>query len=72
VTEPFPAALEEKVRDFIATLNASVKARRFAEAFLDHAAHGGPEPQEFKLGHGQPCLSYLRLRIERVLNGDDR
>jgi hypothetical protein len=72
VNEPFPVALEQKVRDFIAALKASLKVRRYAEAYLDHVAHGGPEPQEFKAGHGQPSFSYLRMRIDRILNGDDR
>ena len=72
MTEPFPAALEQKVRDFINALKASVKVRRYAKAYLDHLAHSGPEPQEFKVGHGQPSFSYLRMRIDRILNGDDR
>jgi hypothetical protein len=72
MTGPFPAALEQKVRDFISALKASLKARRYAEAYLGHVAHGGPEPQEFKVGQGQPSFSYLRMRIERILNGDDR
>ncbi len=46
--------------------------RRYAEAYLDHVAHGGPEPQEFKAGQGQPSFSYLQMRIDRILNGDDR
>jgi hypothetical protein len=69
MNEPFPAALEQKAREFVSTLKASVKVRRYAEAYLDHVAHDGPEPQEFKVGQGQPSFSYMRLRI---LNGDDR
>jgi hypothetical protein len=72
MTEPFPAALEQKVRDFIGTLKASVKVRRYAEAYLDHVVQGVSGPQEFKAGHGQPSFSYLRMRIDRILNGDDR
>jgi hypothetical protein len=72
MTEPFPAALEQKVRDFIDALKASVKVRRYAQAYLEHVTHGGPEPQEFKVGQGQPSFSYLRMRIDRILNGDDR
>jgi hypothetical protein len=72
MTEPFPAASEQKARDFIGTLKASVKVRRYVESYLDHVAHGGPEPQEFKVGFGQPSFSYLRMRIDRILNGDDR
>jgi hypothetical protein len=72
MTEPFPSALEQKAREFIGALRASVKVRRYAEAYLDHVARGGPEPQEFKVGQGQPSFSYLRMRIDRILNGDDR
>jgi hypothetical protein len=72
MTEPFPAVLEQKVRDFIGTLRASVKVRRYAEAYLEHVVHGGPEPVEFKVGFGQPSFSYTRMRIDRILNGDDR
>jgi hypothetical protein len=72
MNEPFPAGLEQKVREFISSLKASVKVRRYAEAYLDHVAHAGPEPQEFKVGQGQPSFSYLRMRIDRILNGDDR
>jgi hypothetical protein len=64
MTEPFPAALIQKVCDFNSTLKASVKVRRYAAAYLDHVAHGGPEPQEFKVGFGQPSFSYLRMRID--------
>jgi hypothetical protein len=72
MSDTFPDALEQRVRDFIGALRASVKVRRYAEAYLDHVAHGGAEPQEFKVGHGQPSFSYLRMRIDRILNGDDR
>jgi hypothetical protein len=72
MSEPFPDALQRKVRDFIGTLKASVKVRRYAEAYLEHVAHDGPEPQEFKVGFGQPSFSYMRMRIDRILNGDDR
>jgi hypothetical protein len=72
VADPFPAALVQKSRDFIGTLKASLKVRRHAEAYLDHVPHGGPEPQEFKAGFGHPSFSYLRMRIDRILNGDDR
>jgi hypothetical protein len=50
VTEPFPAALQEKVRDFIATLKASMKVRRFAEAYLDHVARGGTRASRVQSG----------------------
>ncbi len=72
MAEQFPVALEQRAKEFIASLRASVKVRRYAEAYLDHVAHGGPEPQEFKAGQGQPSFSYLRMRIDRILNGDDR
>lgn len=32
MTEPFPAALEQRAREFIGALRASVKVRRYAEA----------------------------------------
>ncbi len=72
MTEPFPATLEQKAKEFIGSRRASVKVRRYAEAFLDHGAHGGPEPQESKAGQGQPSFSYLRMRSIRIQNGDDR
>jgi len=72
MTESFPAALEQKAREFIGALRASLKVRRYAQAYLDHVVRGGPLPQEFKVGQGQPSFSYLRLRIDRILNGDDR
>ena len=71
MNEPFPAALEQKVRDLIGALKASLKVRRYAEAYLEHVAHDGPEPQEFKVGQGQPSFSYLRRRIDRILNEQD-
>jgi hypothetical protein len=49
-----------------------VRVRRYAEAYLEHVAHGGPEPQEFEAGVGQPSFSYLRVHIDGVLNGGDR
>jgi hypothetical protein len=52
LTEPYPAALEQKVRDFIAALRASVKVRRYAEVYLDHVARDGPEPREFEVDTG--------------------
>jgi hypothetical protein len=66
------AALEQKAKDFIDALKASVKVRRYAQAYLEHLTHGGPEPREFKVGQGQPSFSYLRMKIDRILNGDDR
>ena len=69
MSESFPA--EHKARDFIAGLNASLKVRRYAAAYLDHLIRSEPEPQEFKVGQGQPSFSYLRRRIDRILNGED-
>ena len=71
MSEPSPGALEQKAREFIATLQASVKVRRYAEAYLDHLLRGGPEPEEFKVGQGQPSFHYLRMRINRLLNEED-
>ncbi len=71
MSEPFPAAVEQKARDFIGALKASVKVRRYAEAYLDHLLSDGPEPPEFKVGQGQPSFSYLRRRIDRILNEQD-
>jgi hypothetical protein len=71
MTEPFPAELEQKAMAFIATLRASVKVRRYAGAYLGHLLRDEPEPQEFKAGQGQPSFSYLRMRISRILNGQD-
>jgi hypothetical protein len=68
MSEPFPAAVEQKAKDFIAALQASVKVRRYAEAYLDHLLRSEPEPQEFKVGQGQPSFSYLRRRIDRILS----
>lgn len=69
MSESFPA--EQKARDFIAGLNASLKVRRYAAAYLDHLIRSEPEPQEFKVGQGQLSFSYLRRRIDRILNGED-
>jgi hypothetical protein len=68
MSEPFPAAVEQKAKDFIAALQASVKVRRYAEAYLDHLLRSEPEPQEFKVGQGQPSFSYLRHKIDRIVN----
>ena len=68
MSEPLPAAVEQKARQFIAALQASVKVRRYAEAYLDHLLRSEPEPQEFKVGQGQPSFSYLRRRIDRIVN----
>ena len=65
------AAVEQKARDFIGALTASVKVRRYAEAYLDHLLADAPEPPEFKAGQGQPSFSYLRKRIDRLLNEQD-
>ncbi len=67
MTEPFPTDPEQRVGDFIRALRASVKVRRYAEAYLDRVAHGGSEPREFKVAHGQPSFSYLQMRIDRIL-----
>ena len=56
---------------FIGALKASLKVRRYAEAYLDHLLDDGPEPPEFKVGQGQPSFSYLRRRIGRILNEQD-
>jgi hypothetical protein len=71
MSNQFPAAVERKARDFVAALQASVKVRRYAEAYLDHLLRSEPEPQEFKAGQGQPSFSYLRRRIDRILNEQD-
>ena len=71
MSEPFPVVVKKKAKDFITTLKASVQVRRYAEAYLDHLLQGGPEPQEFKVGQGQPSFSYLRRRIDRILNEQD-
>ena len=71
MSEPFSAAVEQKAKDFIAALKASVQVRRYAEAYLGHLLQGGPEPQEFKVGQGQPSFSYLRRRIDRILSEQD-
>jgi hypothetical protein len=71
MSEPIPASVEQKARDFIGALTASVKVRRYAEAYLDHLLADAPEPPEFKVGQGQPSFSYLRRRIDRILNEQD-
>ena len=71
MSEPFHAAVEQKAKEFIAALKASVKVRRYAEAYLDHLLRSEPAPEEFKAGQGQPSLSYLRRRIDRILNEQD-
>jgi len=71
MSDPFPAAVEQKAREFVAALQASVKVGRYAEAYLDHLLRSEPEPQEFKVGQGQPSFSYLRRRIDRILNEQD-
>ena len=63
--------MEQKAREFIATLQASVKVRRYAEAYLAYLLRSDPVPQEFKVGQGQPSFSYLRRRIDRILNEQD-
>jgi hypothetical protein len=63
---------EEKAKAYIATLNASLKVRRYAEAYLDHVLHDGPEPQEVKVGQGQPAYRTIRMRIDRIVSGQDR
>jgi hypothetical protein len=69
--ERFPVELERRAKTFIGSLKASVKVRRYAEAYLNHLIRDEPEPQEFKTGHGQPSFSYLRLKIKRLVNGED-
>jgi hypothetical protein len=71
MSEPFPDAPEQKARAFIGALRASVKVRRYADAYLDHLLRSEPEPPEFKAGQGQPSFSYLRMRIDRILNEQD-
>lgn len=71
MSEQYPDAVEQKAKDFIAALQASVKVRRYAEAYLDHLLRSEPEPQEFKVGQGQPSFSYLRRRIDRILSEQD-
>jgi hypothetical protein len=72
MSDQFSAAVKQKAKDFVAALQASVKVRRYAEAYLDHLLRNEPEPQEFKVGQGQPSFSYLRRRIDRILNEQDR
>jgi len=71
MSEQYPSAVEQKARRFIDTLQASVKVRRYAKAYLDHLLRSEPEPPEFKVGQGQPSFSYLRRRIDRILNEQD-
>ena len=71
MSDQFPAAVEQKAREFVAALQASVKVKRYAEAYLNHMVRSEPEPQEFKAGQGQPSFSYLRRRIDRILNEQD-
>ena len=71
MSRPFPDELVQQARDFIGSLKASLKVRRYAEAYLEHLVRGEPEPQEFKAGHGQPSFNYLRMRIKRIVNGED-
>ena len=68
MSDQFSAAVQRKAREFVATLQASVKVRRYAEAYLDHLLRSEPEPHEFKVGQGQPSFSYLRRRIDRIVN----
>ncbi len=69
MSEPFPVELERKARGFIASLRASLKVRRYAEAYLEHLLRGEPEPPEFKAGQGQPSFGYLRRQIDHILDG---
>jgi len=71
MSEQFPAVVAQKAREYVAALQASVMVRRYAEAYLDHQLRSEPEPQEFKAGQGQPSFSYLRRRIDRILNEQD-
>jgi hypothetical protein len=71
MSDQYAAAVQQKAKDFIAALQASVKVRRYAEAYLDHLLRSESEPQEFKVGHGQPSFSYLRRRIDRILSEQD-
>jgi hypothetical protein len=71
MNEQYPADVQQKAKDFIAALKASVQVRRYAEAYLDHLINNEPEPQEFKVGQGQPSFSFLRRRIDRLLNEQD-
>jgi hypothetical protein len=70
--EPFTDDAEEKAKAFISSLKASLKVRRYAEAYLDHLLHDGPEPTEVKVGQGQPAFRMIRMRIDRILGGEDR
>ena len=53
MSEGFPAAVQQKAREFIGAIKASARVRRYAEAYLDHLLGEGPEPQEFKIGQGR-------------------
>ena len=68
MSDQYPAAVQQKAKDFITALKASVMVRRYAEAYLDHLINSEPEPQEFKVGQGQPSFSFLRRRIDSILN----
>ncbi len=72
MTEPSADGAEEKAKAFIASLKASLKVRRYAEAYLDHLLHDQPEPEEVKVGQGQPAYRTIRMRIDRILGGQDR
>jgi len=71
MSEQYSAAVQQNARDFITALKASVMVRRYAEAYMDHLVNGEAEPQEFKVGQGQPSFSFLRRKIERLLNEQD-
>ena len=68
MSEQYPVAVQQKAKDFITGLKASVMVRRYAEAYLDHLVNSEPEPQEFKVGQGQPSFTFLRRRIDSILN----
>lgn len=72
MAESTDAEAEEKAKAYIASLNASLKVRRYAEAYLDHVLHEGSEPAEVKVGQGQPAFRTIRMRIDRILSGQDR
>jgi len=71
MSDLFTPAVAQKAREYVAALQASVMVRRYAEAYLDHQLRSEPEPQEFKTGQGQPSFSYLRRRIDRILDEQD-
>lgn len=68
MSESHATAVERKAKEFIAALQASVKVRRYAEAYLAHMLRSEPEPQEFKVGQSQPSFGYLRHKIDRILS----